>query len=529
MRSLFLGTLSADARDDLVSSLHESQNGNCFICEIPIDRTLHKIEIDHVEPLTVGGKDAPENFAVTHDVCNRSKQASDLRVARIVARFEKLGKAMDRTPNLGDVLKNQGGGKYDLLVRDEGSSLKTTFSQLGSNEVLEFPIYEDKLSGFRYAFMHLPIEYLHHDDRINPRPIGRNLKRLIEEFHKGLPQLHVALGWIEEGPTSNVRVFDGQHKAAAQILLGSRELPVRVFVGPDKDRLLTANTRAGTTLRQVAFDKSVQRSLGSSLLADRIRRYIQEKKFSEDYEGFSEQALCDYFKGESKEMRRYILDWVRNSVTTHNDNKLRDYIEYGGRKTDMPFSYITVERTFYSLFVCQNMLETPFNYKSEEGLNPRELEIEQIVRLMNLVADKIYVGKFDHAKGTGHIEHDIRQGKDVPEVHLRACRMGREEIVRTWLKCVQQLVQQFFITTGTVVDDKRLFQYQLPEACWNNLHNFIDSLVSMPVWINHDLSSTVFGAKRNYSFWQTIFETGSTPDGTKALPRSINLMEMIKG
>ena len=187
MRSLFLGTLSADARDDLVSSLHESQNGNCFICEIPIDRTLHKIEIDHVEPLTVGGKDAPENFAVTHDVCNRSKQASDLRVARIVARFEKLGKAMDRTPNLGDVLKNQGGGKYDLLVRDEGSSLKTTFSQLGSNEVLEFPIYEDKLSGFRYAFMHLPIEYLHHDDRINPRPIGRNLKRLIEEFHKGSP------------------------------------------------------------------------------------------------------------------------------------------------------------------------------------------------------------------------------------------------------------------------------------------------------------------------------------------------------
>ena len=57
-------------------------------------------------------------------------------------------------------------------------------------------------------------------------------------------------------------------------------------------------------------------------------------------------------------MRRYILDWVRNSVTTHNDNKLRDYIEYGGRKTDMPFSYITVKRTFYSLFVCQNMLET---------------------------------------------------------------------------------------------------------------------------------------------------------------------------
>lgn len=131
---------------------------------------------------------------------------------------------------------------------------------------------KDELSGFHSAFVNLPIEYLYHDDHINPRAIGKNLKKLVEEFHKRLPQLHVALAWVNttNGNTANIQVFDGQHKAAAQILLGVRILLVRVFINPDTDVLLTANTHAGTTLRQVAFDKSVQRGLGSSLLADRM-------------------------------------------------------------------------------------------------------------------------------------------------------------------------------------------------------------------------------------------------------------------
>ena len=47
--------------------------------------------------------------------------------------------------------------------------------------------------------------------------------------------------------------------------LGTRELPVRVFVEPDTNVLLQANTNAGGTLRQVAFDAAVMRHLGSSL------------------------------------------------------------------------------------------------------------------------------------------------------------------------------------------------------------------------------------------------------------------------
>ena len=535
MGSLYLNKLNSEQRQALIASLLDSQDGNCFICSRTIDLSVQAngIDVDHIEPTKLNGKDGPENFAVTHESCNRAKQASDLRVARILASFDQIAESIsdkNRAPNLGDILERNDGGKYELGVRVSDGLLKTSFTEVGRNDVLQFPIYDDDLSGFKYTFLNLPIEYVHHDDHINPRSIGKNLKKLIEEFHKKLPQLHVALGWMDtnEGSSVKVRVFDGQHKAAAQVLLGSRNLPVRVFLNPDRDALLTANTHAGTTLRQVAFDKSVQRSLGSSLLSDRMDRYRRDLGLDEEDESFSERDLVNHFKGESREMRRYIVDWVRNSVTTNQENKLRDYIDYGGRGTEMPISYSTVEKTFYSFFIHGSPLMTPFSYRLEEGSNPRRLEVEQIVRLMNIIAEKVFIGKFDPALGTRRIEHNIQKGKSVPEPHLRAFRMAKEEILYNWVRYVGQIVKNYFITTGKPIDETKLFQYSIPDICWDNIETFVDNLKKLSIWVNIDLSNSIFGGKQNYEFWQSIFESGKTPNDVKVMQSGINVMQMIK-
>ena len=534
MASAYLNRLQGDDRQTLIKRLLHTQSSKCFICGKTIDLDVQgsHIDIDHVEPIKAGGHDGPDNFAVTHDSCNRSKQASNLRVARLLASFDDVATALapeNRSPNLGDILSRHGGSKYGLEFTIDGSLLRTSYLALGENDILTVPIYDDKISGFRYSFLNLPIEYLHHDNHINPRAIGTNLKKLVEEFHKRLPQLHITLGWIDttNGNSTRVQVFDGQHKAAAQILLGVRRLPVRIFIDPNTDILLTANAHAGSTLRQVAFDKSVQRNLGSSLLADRMQRYRRDRGKAEDDDGFSERDLVSHFKGESHEMKRYVIDWVRNSVTTHTDNKLRDYIDYGGRGTEMPLSYSTIEKTFYFLFISGDLLSTVFNHKLEDGQNPRQLEIEQLVRLMNIVAEKIYVGKFDRAIGTRRIENNIQKGIDVPEPHLRAFRMAKEEILHNWLRYVRQIVHNYFITTGTPVDEKRLFQRPIPEACWESVENFVDALKGLPLWVNKDLSLTVFGGKQNNDYWQEIFESGSAPNGVEVMHSGINLMNMI--
>ena len=536
MPSLYSRRLSNQERGLLVKSLHDSQNGHCFICGQDVDLQLHagNLDIDHIEPITAGGKDGPDNFALTHDSCNRSKQASDLRVARVLASFGTLAQQIaseNRAPNLGDILLQHGGSKYNLPVTVTDTSLELSFPEMASNKINILPIYKDHLSGFRSSFMDLPIEYLHHDDHINPRTIGSNLRKLVEEFHKKLPQLHISLGWIDtsNGSLVEVKIFDGQHKAAAQVLLGARTLPVRVFIDPNTDLLLTANTNAGTTLRQVAFDKSVQRSLGSSILSNRIDRYRADLALDHEDESFSEQDLVNHFKGEGLQMRRYVLDRVRDGITTHPDNKLRDYIEHGGRSTGKPLSYIAVENTFYQFFIYSQVLTTPFNDRFQEGTNPRQLEIEQTVRLMNIVADAIYIDQFDPTRGTQYIESDVQKGKDIAEPHLRAFRMSKQEVLHSWVRLVRQIVYQYFVMTGKPIDENRLFQQEISEACWRNVENFIDALRRLPLWVNKDLSLLAFGTKRTNEYWQSIFENGRTPDGGVVMPSGLNLLEMIKG
>ena len=538
MASNFLNRLTPEKRAALVKNLRSTQAGNCFICGLPIDPDVHvessDIDIDHVEPLGSGGKDAEDNLAVTHRSCNRSKQATDLRVARLLARFDALAKRVDvenRSPNLGDVLSEHGGSKHRLSATVTAATLKTSFPEIAINEVKTMPIHVDTLSGFRSVFLELPIEYLHHDNYINPRAIGSNLRKLVVEFHRKIPQLHISLGWIDTtgGNKVTVRIIDGQHKAAAQVLLGARSLPVRVFIDPDTEVLLTANTNAGTTLRQVAFDKSVQRSLGSSILSTRIDRYRAERNLDPDDESFSEQELVSHFQGEAREMRRYIVDRVRDGIAHHPNNKLREYIEYGGRTTDRPLSYSTIEKTYFQFFISTDILTTALNYKIEEGLNQRELEIEQTVKLMNIIADQIFIGMFDLGRGTRRIENEVQKGQAIDEDHLRAFRMSKEEVLYNWLKLVRQVIYQYFVTLGEPTSESRLLQRPIPERCWRNVENFIDSLKRLPLWVNRDLSISLFGTKRTNVYWESIFQEGVTPDNVQVLPSGgLNLVEMIK-
>jgi hypothetical protein len=536
MGSLYLNALDEKQRHELEKRLHDAQRGNCFICEKQIDLKLHAgaLDIDHVEPIKVGGKDDPSNFALTHASCNRSKQASDLRVARVLARFATIRDEVEkenRGPNLSDVLRHYKGAKYELPSTVDGEEVVFSFPDIGRNEVQRIPLYRDDLSGLMYFFAKLPIEYLFHDDRINPRAVGGSLNGLIEEFHKKRPQLQIGLAWMEikDGNVKGtVRVFDGQHKATAQVLLGVRAVPLRIFLNPNLDILLTANTNAGTTLRQIAFDKSVQRHLGSALFLDRIQRYRNDHGLPPDAETFSERDLVNHFKGEWREMRRYILDSVRDSITHSPENKLKDYIDFAGKGKERPLSYSTVEKTFYSFFIFADTLENPLNYRMDENENPRELEKQQILQLMNVIAKRIYIGHFDPAVGTARIENRIQKKEDVAEPHLIAYRLSREEILYSWLRFVRQIVQNYFITTGKPVQENKLFQYRFPEPLWDNIENFVVNLTKMPLWVNRELSLSVFGGKQNYEYWQTIFESGTTPQGQRVLPSGINLMKMIQ-
>ena len=67
VHSPFLSKLSAQEREELIKRLWECQKGKCYITGAEIDLKLHRdaIDIDHIVPLTNGGKDDESNMALT--------------------------------------------------------------------------------------------------------------------------------------------------------------------------------------------------------------------------------------------------------------------------------------------------------------------------------------------------------------------------------------------------------------------------------------------------------------------------------
>ncbi|MEQ1665568.1 MAG: hypothetical protein ABL927_09360 [Bdellovibrionales bacterium] len=158
---------------------------------------------------------------------------------------------------------------------------------------------------------------------------------------------------------------------------------------------------------------------------------------------------------------------------------------------------------------------------------PRDLEKQQLVQLMSMVAEAIFIEHFDPAIGLSRVESKIQKGEDVPEGHIRAHRMAREEILYSWLGLVHQIIKSYFITTGKPIKEDRLLQYRFPEPLWENIERFLENLKKLPLWVNRDLASSIFGGRQNYDFWHMVFETGKTPQGQVVMPNGVDLMKMI--
>ena len=253
--SKYLDSLSAEEYAGLTKKLWTIQNHKCFICGEDIDLDLNPTNIDHIKPLVNGGKDDETNFALAHENCNKSKQDADLEVARAIARLSKIIKDAEEkheTPSLKHVLAANDGSLLDFSYKIENEKLVY---------VRTADIFLDKLSGEKTAFIQVPLQYLYHDEIINPRGINSSIGLLIKEFHKGNPQLHISLARLDG---DRIMIFDGQHKAVAQIMLGTKALLVRLFLNTDVDRMIETNTTAGSKLKQIAFDKSGQQGFFKS-------------------------------------------------------------------------------------------------------------------------------------------------------------------------------------------------------------------------------------------------------------------------
>ena len=220
------------------------------------------------------------------------------RTIKALEALEELKQEAHRTTGhrvitLGDVLDRYGGAKHEFEWRYSDDRRRIIYEVSG--EQRESEVIGDGLSGEPSTFLVLPIEYIHHDSLINPRAVNLNLGNLIEEFGRGNPQLQQSLARIDG---KKVRIFDGQHKTVARILLGEREILVRLFLETDPAKLMETNTRAGKQLKQIEFDAQMERKVTKSLFQMRLQQYRSDHGYADDDQSFLTDELIDELLGD---------------------------------------------------------------------------------------------------------------------------------------------------------------------------------------------------------------------------------------
>lgn len=324
-----LDNLSEKERSEIIHILFKRQNGVCYICGRQIDLKLDKVDIDHIIAISppFNGVDEEQNWGLVHRAENESKSNKSLELTRHIFNYRKLrdeyvdkvgdftvGDALERLiPKRPSIFVNLDSetAAISYIGQDE-TSRKEHFTLLNDNGVISF-------TGM------IPLSWVYHDKSINPRSIA-DLEPMIEEFYNKRPQLQPSLAHIEindNNKSPKIMLFDGQHKAAAQLFNGKEKLFTRVFVNTNVLLLTDTNFRAHTVLAQIHFPGIVQDKVGRDLFKQEFDEYLAK---TEPLSGSEEQLISSL--EDSSEYRAHLKRYLKyECLFNPSKNKILSYVE----------------------------------------------------------------------------------------------------------------------------------------------------------------------------------------------------------
>jgi 5-methylcytosine-specific restriction endonuclease McrA len=523
-----LDKLSKEQWDDLIKRLGAVQNGLCYVCEKVINLQVHEVDIDHIIALTHGGPDDETNWGLTHSSCNRSKGARDLQLQRILFRFkrdvEKHTAINDSNRGgnftLNEALKELVPNRQDFGVQLKGKKVILSWNERGQPYSEEFQLMEERGTPSVCSFVgRLPFTCLHHDHETNPRSIV-DLEPMIEEFYSGYPQLQPSLATLALSGTDGkapVLVFDGQHKAAAQLYAGKDRLMVRVFLNYDRKKLKETNYRAHTKLAQVHFPQLVNDRVGTDLFREEFDRFVRESNTM----NFSERSFFKQLPHQQRsEFRQYFQNYLRYEVLTgkagNDDSQILSFTEtVTARSNRFPLSYDAVQKTFLQNFLVLKPTPEPI----AESEKYRRLERENLIRLMNLfVVEILASGRFDLNVGTHRMEERLQNNPEtVPDSHLRAYRICRRAAMTIWTK---ELMNAIVLLLGTRTrypagrswGQQRPLWAEILKEDWDQIRKMVQVIRDHKIWAERKSAEIVSAiAATRQKDWEQILLKGRLP------------------
>lgn len=528
-----LDDLSQDERTAVIKRLHQTQERLCYVCRREINFAVHEVDIDHIISFDQDGLDDESNWGVTHQACNRSKGGRDLQLQRYLYQLKEHVEKYTAQPAKGglpnftlhEALQELVPNRQKVGARLDDNQVFLSFNIDGQPATHQYSLVNDPKSGLHSFFGLVPTVCVHHDRTTNPRSIV-DLEPMIIEFYDGNPQLQPSLAMLsfkEPEGVGEILLFDGQHKAAAQLYIGNDSILTRVFINADKSQLKQVNFRAHTKLAQIHFPQLIEDRVGHDLFQEEYGRYLAEVDLEHKSEAsfFKEQIQPQ----ERSEYRGYFQSYLRYEVLTGDENgdrnHLLDFVEtISARSRKYPLSYDTLKKTFLKEFLSLQQADEPLAQTERF----RQLEKRNLVRLMNLFTEQVLAdGKFEPTEGIYKIEDRLTEDPDsIRDDHLRAYRLCRSAAMITWIKEFRMAMSLLLNTrlryqSGTWQQKRPLWAEIRPED-WEAIARMMKAIAQHKIWSTKTGQEVIAAiASTRQADWQQILLQGRLPGREEAM------------
>jgi len=432
----------------------------CFIDGHPIE-SEDDLEFDHIKAFAVVRTTALDNMAPVCRRHNRQKGTMDLSEYRDYLKLATFFE--DGSPKyLDNVIQATGhklGERLQYEVNTGDASVILYFD--GAKKAVS--LYACPTTGWKYFYAVIPAHYLKNDRELQPRPLRQPFVWGLYRHFQRNTQLAPSICRLNGDGT--LLLFDGQHKAAAQIWSGRKAVECKVYIRPDKKLINETNLEAHQTYRQMSFYSYELMKKYAEICGEDWNEYaaLEGRK--------SEAGFMDFLVNEKRfstpKAKAEVARAVHWRILNDPTNKLGDFISEKNRARRQPLTYYRIEKTFFRHLLSP--VPSPAEFQSDEDF--RDVEERNLVRLMTLVAEEGLIDRWNPERAdathyrterifsAGSIRAWVRILRDVLYSDLRLYLKGPEEAQRVLYR---GLTDEQFALIGRFV--RRIFAHSVWDA-----------------------------------------------------------------
>lgn len=460
----------SDAEKQQVRLQQQDKDGSlrCFISGEVIGDT-DNYEYDHILPFSKQGDSDLSNIRIVLKDYNRRKSDQSLYEFRDNFKLEKLFNDKKNNIKLQDIflLKEILPKSFHFTIEPDNIKIDDGVDKRN------FSLLFDNILNVQYFYGRIPIKWLENDDQEGLQPRVIDYKRLISlrDHLKDHPQLAPSIARLID---NRIKLFDGQHKLAGQVLNNTLEVDIKAYISPteaDKakklfDDLMITNLDAHSKHKQIPFYTSTLLDRLSVIYKEMLGEFTSTKPVDKH----SEENFISYLVSDKQHSRADAKQMLKSAIMTNavELSAINNFTAVASRDTGFALS-IDLLKT--AVFPNTLFLEpSSANFKSSGDFRDSELEnFKEVSALL------VQYGQLNNWVPN-------TRGKSLTNIELKARRIWHKGAVLTWAPYLKSILGMAFNFITNDDREKLLYRAVMDTNQKDRIGVCLQRLFNHPLW-----------------------------------------------